>query len=260
MAGMDNTDFDAMLKTWYVLPDKLQHAMMARSPLFGLLPKDETAGGKKMNLPIITLGNRKRSSTYATAAASTLDTETDEFEVPYRNNYQFARWTDDVMKDSRGKGDKALMEAMEVEMDGANANLLRDIGQGLFGNLGGAKGTIATGGISSAVVTLSRPEDAIHFEKGDIIVACADDGADSGDTLRAGSVTLLSVDYEAGTLTATGNWSAGITTPTAGDSLFHSGDFAAKYYGLDAWIPSVTTGLTAASPAPATRPAWPAPA
>lgn len=247
MAGMTTTDFDAMLKAYYVKPDSLQHSMMERSPLFGLLPKDENAGGKSLYLPILTQGNRKRSSTYATASANTQNTVSDEFVVPYRNNYQFARWTDDAMRDSRGKGERALLEAMEVEMDGAMSNLLRDIGQGMFGNLGGRKGVVGTTTVvGSALLTLSNAEDAIHFEKDDVLYLSADDGADAGDALRAGSVTVLSVDYDAGTVTMTGNITAGIAAAAVGDSIFHAGDFAAKYYGLGAWIPDTTTGLTTA--------------
>jgi hypothetical protein len=244
MAGSNNTDFEAMLITKYVKPDNMQHAMMQRSPLFGLLPKDENAGGKRMELPIVTEGNRKRSRTYATAAAATQNTVADAFEVAYRNNFQFARWTDDLMMDGRQKGEHALMEIMETEMEGAKNNLLRDLGRGTYLNHGGAKArSAATGAFSTTVCTLLRPEDAIHFEKGDVIRVSDADGSGGADALRAGSVTLASVDYEAGTLTATGNWSAGITTPTNSDYLFHDGDFGINMYGLDAWIPSVTTGL-----------------
>lgn len=79
-------------------------------------------------------------------------------------------------------------------------------------------------GTGTPTITLWRPKDAALFTAGEVIVACTSDGVTRGSQ-RAGSVTLASVDYVNGTLTATGNWTAGIAAIAAGDYLFKSGEF-----------------------------------
>lgn len=241
----ETADFLAALKSRYIEPQKLQDALYEHCPLLGMIPKDESMGGKYMELPMISIMNRKRSATYATAAAGTQDTEMVSFTVGYVNNHQFARWADNVMRDARKAGPNAVLEAVETEMDGALANLARDHGQGIFGNVGGAKGTIAVGGLSTTALTLANPEDAIHFEPGDQIVASANDGTDSGHSLLDSGdfITLVAVNKSTGVLTGDANWS-NIAAIAAGNFLFHKGDFKLKASGLAGWIPSTTPTST----------------
>lgn len=243
---MGLTEFEGYLKTRYIEPRKLQDAMYKYAPLLGMMPKDGGAGGEFMQVPAISVRNRKRSADYATALASAADTETVRFQVGYVDNFQFARWSDNVMRDSKRKGSNAVASAVEVEVDGAMANLFRDHGQGVFGNVGGAKGTVAVGGLSTTSLTLANPEDSIHFEPGDQIVASANDGTSSGHSLLDSGdyVTILAVDHSTGILTGDATWTTQITGLLAGHYLFHKGDFKLKASGLLGWIPPTAPGAT----------------
>ncbi len=238
--ALDNPDFDAMLKVIYLDTQRLQHTMLEDNPLLGLMPKDEGNGGLYISQPMISVGNRKRSATYATARAGTQDTETVQFQVGTVNNYGFARWTDDVMKDSRGRGNKAVLEAVETEMDGALAHLRNDHGQGVYGNVGGSKGVV--GSLSTVFLTLATPEDIIHFDIGDKLALSDDDGTGSGDALRDSGdvVTVIGIDSTTGIIEGDATWTTQITGAVAGDFIFFEGDFQNKASGLAGWIPDVS--------------------
>ena len=237
--AMDNADFLAALKILYQDTQRLQHTMLEDNPLLGLMPKDESMGGEFIGQPMISVGNRKRSATYATARAATQDTEMVRFNVGYVNNFAFARWTDDVMRDSRGKGKKAVLEAVETEVDGALAHLRNDHGQGCYGNVGGSKGVV--GSLSTVFLTLDPIENIIHFDIGDQIQLSANDGTAGGHALRDSGdfVTVIGINSTTGVIEGDATWTTQITGAAAGDFLFFNGDFKAKASGLAGWIPDI---------------------
>jgi hypothetical protein len=78
-------------------------------------------------------------------------------------------------------------------------------------------------GFAQTVIKLSKPEDVINFDKGMVLQAAS---GESTGALRSsgGTVTVASVQYQAGTVTCTGNLSSGIAALAAGDALFPKGN------------------------------------
>lgn len=121
----------------------------------------------------------------------------------------------------------AFFEAKKEEIDSLyrtfgdimSAYVLRDSGHSL-----------ATGTISSGVITLTNKSDAVNFERGQLLVASANDGTSSGHTLLgSGSIGyVIAVNANAGTVTvsATSDGTAGTPGSWTGTMyLFRSGDF-----------------------------------
>lgn len=232
------------LEEMYIKSGLLNDLLYRDQPLLGILSRKEEApaGGKYVHVPITYARARGRSAVFVTSQTNYSATKRASFDVTYRNNYQTGYVDGDVISDAKGNS-VMLTDALSDEMEMISKNLAEDISLELFGNLGGARGRLtATTAINTAVVVITNPEDTINFEKGDVLKSSATDG--TSGAVRAGSVTLLSIDREAGTLTATGNWNAGIGAIAVSDFLFADGDFGAKMSGLGDWDPAVAPGAT----------------
>ena len=233
MSGV--SDWDAMLVSRYIKPESAQHALMERIPFVGIIPKEFNITGDLLALPLITIQNRKRSRVYATASASSQNTTVQKFSVSPVNDYGFARWQDNQMRESRNKGEHAMLEVMETEMDGMLSTLSGSLGRGVFGNVGGSVARFSA--ISSDVATLYNREDAIHFEPGDQICVASTDGTSGSLRDSGAAATVESVAPLAGTVTATAAWGTAISGAVADDYAFFEGDFGASVSGLGGWIP-----------------------
>ena len=228
------TLFAAYLKDKYVKPNKIMLAMLAKSPVLGLMKKDKTLGGDYWRVPITAVAPQGRSATYATAKANAVGSNNKKFLVDYAPNYIIAKITADVIDRCKGD-DNALLDVLDHEMKGAMSTMRRDIRCNLFGNLGGARGTI--GSTSTVYLTLANNEDSVHFEPGMEICVAATDGT-SGSLRDSGqAITLVAVNKATGVLTADENWSE-IASIANGDYLFAQGDFGAKWSGLAGWLPA----------------------
>lgn len=240
---LNRTKFLAYMRERWVGPDSIMLAILQNSPVLGLMPKDESMGGRFMRLPIIHTGAQGRSATYATAKTNAVGSDSVAFEVQYVNNFQIAKLEGDIVDDTKGD-ENALAEAIDTEMDATIANLKKDLNMGLFGNVGGARGRIGsiTTGIAGANcrIVLLNIYDAKFFERGMLLTASANDGTavghallDSGDT-----ITITGVDAAKGYLEFASDVTAAITGIAANNYLFGAGDFKLKISGFRGWIPT----------------------
>ena len=110
-------------------------------------------------------------------------------------------------------------------------------GFGMIGNIS------ATTTIASTTLTLAVREDIVNFEKGmTLCLAATETGAlrNSGAT-----ISVTAINPRLGTLTLSGNISAGIAAAAQGDFIFCEGDHVTAgttrgcFTGLDAWFPVV---------------------
>lgn len=109
---------------------------------------------------------------------------------------------------------------------------------------GGARGRIATGGISSATVTLEDPFGTRWFKPGMPIQFYPDNGTGSAGTARDSGATLTvsSVDDIAGTVTFTAAVST-ISGAVVGDYLFLEDEYQDVMSSIYAWIPYLSADL-----------------
>lgn len=129
--------------------------------------------------------------------------------------------------------------------------ILRDSGHSIGSGVCGTSGNVG-------IITLDNPSDAVNFERGQLLVASANAGTATTDSLLgSGSIGyVIGVDANVGTVTvsATSGGSAGNPTSWSTSStnyLFRSGDFGggsspnAILYGFGSFVPAAAPSATA---------------
>ena len=236
MAGLTRTKFEGYLLERWIKPNAIMLAFLETSPLLGMMKKRTDLGGEYLRVPITRVAPQGRSRTYTTAKTNKVGSETEKFLVTYGSNYHVCQLSGDVVDDTKGPAN-SLYDAIDHEMEGAIATLKKDIRMNLFGNLGGARGTIATSGVGAdPTLTLANAEDSVNFEVGMEICAASTDGTSGALRDSGQAITLIAIDRVAGTLEADENWSE-IASIADGDYLFAEGDFGSAWSGLAGWIP-----------------------
>jgi hypothetical protein len=107
----------------------------------------------------------------------------------------------------------------------------------LWGSQTGSLTQIPTGGVTSNTFTCGNPEDVFKFAVGDILVV--DDTA-AGTSLRSGTMTVASVQYEAATVTV----GTIVSGTAAADYVFKSSFQNAGTMSLLDWLPNSVHATT----------------
>lgn len=232
---------DAVLKDLYD-GGRLVEMGYEKDPLFGLLPKKSDFTGRKIVTPIGFAKNQSLSADFATGQAILGYNRWDAWEATPVEYFAFATFDRAFLKQVK-KGDGAFVEGLKSEMDGTIEALLSELCFQLYGGGLGVRGQISSGSnTGTATITLADTSKIVLFDVGMHITASPN--AD-GTSMRTGSVDITKVNRGAGELTASGNWSTGITSCAASDYLYRKGDHAAGLHGLQTFIPATapTTSL-----------------
>lgn len=243
MGALTTTVYQPVLKTLY--PDGLAAVLYPKNPTFALMPKADDFEGDNMTVTVKYGGSTGDAVDFTNAQANKSGSQYTKFTITRASEYAVGGLTTEVMRASRSnKG--ALVKALKTEIDSSLYKMNRAIAAGIWGNGGGAIGQIsATSNPATATITLADISQIVNFEKGMLLQASVDDGTGGGG-LRSGgnTVTIAGVDRDLGTITATGNWTAGIAAVVAGDYIFRKGDYNAKAKGIPAWVPDAAPGAT----------------
>lgn len=223
----------AILKTVY--PNGLpKDATYKDNPALALMPKETDFYGDYKKVPLKYAPNAGRSSAFSTAQTNSSNVKNIAFLLDRESDYAVAKLSNELILASKNNAG-AFVSALKQEIDSAQQNIANSAAQAVYGSGSGKIGQIsASSNVGTATITLANPEDVVFFEAGYKIVAST---ANGGGAVKAGSVTIQSVNRVTGQLTATGNWSAGIGTIAAGDYLFIEGDYDSKMKGFAAWLP-----------------------
>lgn len=240
--AFDRTAALAYLKERWINPDAIMQALIANSPVLGMMPKDENAGGRYIHVPILRTGAQGRSATFATAQTNAVGSQATAFDVTFASNYQLCQIDGNNMDDMSSK-ENSLYDAIDHEMEAGIANLRKDLRLQVFGNVGGARGQV--GSVSTYYLTLKNIEDAIHFEENMEICCSATDGTSGSLRDSGAATTITAIDRNTGILTSDAEWTTAISGLTADDYLFAEGDFGAKWAGILSWLPAATPSATA---------------
>lgn len=222
--------------------DGVEQCLYENNPAFAMCPKSEDWDGDIYNCVIDVGGMNGVSSTFSDAKANKSASTPLAFQIDTRD--RFAVWGIDhklvkLSRNNRG----AVVQALGYETKKAMTRLGCTWGQIIHGDGGGSIGRIAAGGIAGAVATLQNPDDCRNFEPGDQIVISGNDGTAAGHALRAGGpLVVLSVDFDAGTVTFTAGIVATVAAAVVLDFLFREGDFKLTPAGLEGWNPLVIPG------------------
>jgi hypothetical protein len=243
MAALNVPAYAAVLKTLY--PNGLAAVLYPKNPTFAIMEKADDFEGENLVVALKYGGSTGDAVDFTNAQTGKSGSLYTKFTITRVSEYAVGGLTTEVMRASRSnKG--ALVKALKSEIDSSLYKIGRAMAAGLWGNGGGAIGRISAGSnVGTATITLADISQIVNFEKGMLLQASVDDGTLAGGLRSAGTtVTVLGVDRDLGTITATGNWTAGIAAVVASDYLFRKGDYGAKVKGIPAWVPDAAPSAT----------------
>lgn len=236
MAIISKSDAVEISKEYYA-SGEFVNAGYKKNPAMALAKKKKITG-KYYDFSMKYGQAPNRSRTAATALAKVNKTNFVEFNVPTRDSFDAKDIDQKAMKEVKDEG--AFVDLLTSTMDDLAESLGNGLGEDLFLNTGGWIGQIGSGQGTPNVVLLN-PSHVTRFYVGQVLRVSTADG--NSGALKAGSVTVTAVDRDTGTVTASGNWTAGIGTAAANDYIFADGDFGLGRAGLPAWIPDTTANL-----------------
>lgn len=241
MTALDTTYFEYALKRVYE-PGAVQYMAYKDNPFLALVPKNTKMTGDATAVPVQYTHNAGRSATFSDAQANKSPAKGVQFLVTRVSDYSLASITNETILASEGNIG-AFMQASKHTIEDAIYVGTRSLCHALWRNTGGAIGQIsATSNVATDTITLTNASDCHNFYPGQELETSTADG--TSGAVKAGTVTVESVDIDQGTVTATGNWTAGIATAAASDYIFVEGDFGAKIAGVSAWITASAAGAT----------------
>lgn len=242
MASLDTTALASVLKIQYT-QGKVNNLVYPESQLFAKLKKRTDFYGKNKQITFHYGNPQGRAYDFSTGLTNRTASKYSHVTVTRVKDYAFGE-VDGEAVDAAKNDAGALLVALKEEIDNAFYTAGRSIAKDLFRNGGGARGQISSGSnVGTPTITLANVNDIVNFEVGMVLNVSATDG--TSGSKRTGTVTIESLDRDAGTITATGNWTAGIAAAAAGDYIFQNGDFESTkqgLMGLAGWIPASAPG------------------
>lgn len=241
MATLDTAAIAAVLKQQYT-QNKVHLMTYPDNPLYALIRKKTDFVGSNKVIALRTGVPQSRSATFATGNTNPQGGTYNRFTLTRVKDYAFANLTGEAIEAS-AKDAGSLLQTLKSEIDGAIYVCMRSMATAMYRNGGGARGQIsAASNTGTATITLSNPTDITNFEVNMTLQTSTADG--TSGAVKSGTVFITALDRDLGTLTASGNWTAGIATAAAGDFIFQSGDFGLLLSGLAAWVPPVAPTST----------------
>lgn len=251
--GITATNLSNALKVLY-RGQKLDEVVFGSSarPLMNNLKKMEEFSGSTYPLPVYyedAAGGR--SAAFSNAQTNNSGMQIGKFDIDVVANHQVVQISTEALLRSRNsKG--SFLAHQKMRVDTALNNLANDVERGLFRDGTGVIGRVNNGAgeLAQTGLELITPTDAKNFHIGGVVkVAASATGA-----LRAGSLTVAAVDFEAALgedqVTMTANLSTGIAAIAQNDYIFYDGDgqnggsTPLKISGTDAWFPETAPGAT----------------
>lgn len=242
MATLDLTVFDPMLKDHYSDKEVPKLAFHKNTAL-GLIKKSnkKMVGGRKWVQPFGYALPGGGSSTFATAIAAGSNTSLYEaWEVTRTKHYRLGK-VDNETIEATATGD---MDAFEPAFDEFDRVIMAEgnyINYRFFRSKSGSAGRLNNTVVATTIGTLADAADVWGWRKDEVAKLSA--SAD-GSGLKAGTLTVASVQRQAGTITFTGNISAGVGTAATTDYLFLDGDATLASAGLADWVPDTAPTST----------------
>lgn len=137
--------------------------------------------------------------------------------------YALVRIKGQALRTATMRGDAALVDLWQHELDGIERTFLKMMEIYTFGTGNGVLGTIASGS-ATTTVTLTVAEDVACFDVGARIQLVSD--TTLSPTIRGGVGTITAVNRATGTITLAAAWTATFAGAVDGDSIIRAGDAA----------------------------------
>jgi hypothetical protein len=222
---------------------KVQTGFFEDRPFLADVPKNETMGGSAFQVAIKYAPMSTRAFTVPNALANGSPDQYKAFNVTNTyNDYAVVQLSGPAIDQTQGD-ENAMIKLLTEAFDGAYDAAYESQSLQLYGNGGAARGQLSNSAFATTVATLVSAGDAVKFWAGQVIQSSIDDGT-GGNNTKAGTLTVAGVDYQGGTVTMTGNLSAGIASIAQNDFFFMFGDYGAGFVGLAGWNPVTAPSAT----------------
>lgn len=232
MAVLDVVALGAVLKEKYQ-KKKINSIGYQQGPAWAMLKKIDDFGGNTYRLATKFGRPQGRAHSLQRAEADLTPSSYEAFNLERYRDYASFGFTTEAIRAAKGDMN-TMIEARSEEIDGAIENLTMNMCQELFRNGGTARARGST--VSTVTLTLTQPADTAQFEYGMTVSSSSTDG--TSGSINAGTVQIVGIDRDAGTLTANVAWSTGITGFAQTDYIFQDGDFGQGLKGFLAWLPT----------------------
>jgi hypothetical protein len=248
MSVLDLTIFDPMVKEHYS-PLEVARMAMQKNKAVGMLAKSQKkmVGGREWVQPIMTAlpGGGSVSFSVAVTNANNNTSSYKNFNVTRRQHYRIAK-VDNQAIEATATGDEDAFESAFDEFDNGIEAEGNYINFRFFRTQAGEVGQL------DGVVNVATPNMAFSdisamwgVRAGEVLTA----SATLGSALRAGTITILSVNRTNGTFILTGNGTAGIAALVNTDFLYLNGDgqnagTGTSASGLADWVPDTAPTST----------------
>ena len=250
------TQVDAALKQLYKDSNEAGHFFDER-PGFGILPKDESLGGRNMPTVLNYTRTGGRSALFADAQtiAAARQKRIEDFLITGVEDYSLIRVPGKTLAYARNTTmawEELVASLAQKGLDDAEDNLANAIETFLYRDGNGNLVLISavsenpdwdgTGADASAnQLTLTNPEDAVLFELGDYVVAC--DAATPTVEVAGSECKVVKIDIPNKQITIDDVTADGNEDYDAADYVAFMGDTAesgtkVKMDGFASWIPS----------------------
>ena len=240
MASLDMAAFASSLKQIYT-NDAVKRMTYEDHPFFALVPKMEKFEGKNLPIPIIYGNPQGRSTSFTYSKANKTAGKYKDFTLTRVSDYGLCSIDSETIEASQSNAG-AFLEAFTSEMDGTLSSLTSSLATSLYRSGSGSIGKIASTVVATTgTIPLDNPEDVVHFEVGQTLVASAADGTGTvkSTTGTQNIAIVTNIDRINGIITVDRHLDDfGSEDWAAADYLFVQGDYNAKLSGLDAWIPA----------------------
>lgn len=237
MPQVDGTTFANLLKTLWA-PGKVHNMAMLNKKWLSRVPKKAGFFGKNMFVPVDYGNPQGRSASLTKAKANFGASSNIGWTVTRAKDYGYIEYDAETLAASENN-EGAFVEAVKHDGDMLIDELSKSLAIALYGTGTGNIGQIAAAGIAGSTITLTNKYDVLKYAKGAVLALSATDGAGAG--VRAGTVTVASKSFAAGTVTMTAGVVASIAAALAGDFVFIDGDYDSKVKGLEGWIPQTVS-------------------
>ena len=231
----------------------------SKGALAGMMAKVVGQGITGPVIPIRSGNSPAVSSNFANAQAQAAIqfTKTEQFAPAWIKKYGLAQIDGLLMAAATSTG--GLFDKFCVQLDGILDGVMNQFSTDIYRSGSGYVGRVGTAAqgetLASTTLVLANPEDIVHFSRGMRLQAAHTEFAALSD--GANVVTVLGISsLGGGTLTLSGNLTAGLPSATFGDFLFIEGNHAASQVsvicipGVDAWLPITPFAGTDATGAP----------
>lgn len=246
---MDFTSLSAVFKEQFPNGMPQMDLLFRKHVLLTMMANDTDFTGRVKHIPVIGNPGGGAGADFATAVAAASSPVVCNFDVPRATTHAVDYINGDLvrMSDTDESGANALIDALELSQKNLLGKLGNSCGFGAYrSNTGSLCQVNATTAPSGTTLTLDYPSSGRLFYPGMQVVASQTDG---GALRNSGSsVTVQSVNEDAGTVIGLTNWST-ITSIAVGDFLYRLSDAqnnatVVSPAGLRTWCPSVAPSST----------------